>query len=42
MENVSIFLMNDLTLEECFIKYHTQHIACICNGDGKLIAEVEE
>lgn len=24
---------NKITLEECFIKYHTQHIACICNGD---------
>ena len=33
---------NELTVEECFVKYHTQHIACICNGDGKIVVEVEE
>lgn len=42
MENCITELMSNLTLEECFIKYHTQHIACICNGDGKIVVEVEE
>ena len=27
----------ELTIEECFIKYHIEKIACICNGDNKQI-----
>lgn len=33
---------NELTIEECFIKYHTEHIASICNGDKEEIELVEE
>lgn len=33
---------NELTVEECFIKYHTEHISSICNGDSKEIEFMEE
>lgn len=28
---------NKLTLEECFVYYHTGKIACECNADEKVI-----
>lgn len=31
-----------ITLEECFIKYHTKNIACICDGDTRLVKFEEE
>lgn len=33
---------NEITLEECFIQYHTNNIASECNGDRKEIVLVEE
>ena len=33
---------NELNLEECFIKYHENKIACVCNADKKEIEFVEE
>ena len=33
---------NEINLEECFIKYHTEHIASVCDGDTKEIKEMEE
>ena len=33
---------NELTVEECFVKYHTQHIACICNGDKEEVIFCKE
>ena len=33
---------NEISLEDAFIKYHTEHIASICNGDTKEIKIEEE
>ena len=33
---------NKITLEECFVYYHTQHIACICNADKKEVKFCKE
>ena len=27
----------DITLEDCFAKYHTNKVACICNADKKQV-----
>lgn len=32
----------DITLEECFVKYHENKIASECNADNKEIEFVEE
>ena len=33
---------NKITVEECFVKYHTEKIACVCNGNERKIEFVEE
>ena len=32
----------EISLEECFINYHTNKIACICNADERQVIFVEE
>lgn len=29
------YIYNDLTLEDCFILYHTHNTACVCDADSK-------
>lgn len=31
------YIYNDITVEDCFILYHTKDIACICDGDSKTV-----
>jgi len=33
---------NELTIENAFVLYHTEHIASVCDGDTKEIKEMEE
>lgn len=32
----------DITTEDCFVKYHTENIACECDADKQEINFVEE
>lgn len=32
----------DITTEDCFVKWSTEHIACECDADNKEIKFVEE
>lgn len=32
----------DITTEDCFVKWSTEHIACECDADKKEIIFVEE
>lgn len=32
----------DITIEDCFVKYHTQHIICEFDGDNKEVKFMEE
>lgn len=40
MENSKIY--NDINLEDCFILYHTNGVACQCNADDKIVQFMEE
>lgn len=39
MENISY---ENITLEECFTKYHVDKIACICDANNKIVKFMEE
>jgi len=32
----------EMTIEDCFVKYYTEKIACVCDADKREIIFVEE